>query len=198
MVDPRAPACPVASLDLPGNAATGMVAAAYFRARLSMRAAPDAAGRLGEPLGLRLDGRTNTAEISASGGTCALRLGPDEWLLLSRTEPPDALAARIAATAGGTPHALVDVSHRHAGLELAGPAVEAVLASGCPLPLGIAAFPPGRATRTLLAKAEILLWRLAADRFHIDVARSLAPYTVGVLREAIGVEVAIAELRSGQ
>jgi sarcosine oxidase, subunit gamma len=39
-------------------------------------------------------------------------------------------------------------------------------------------------TRTVLAKAEIVLWRRAHDSFHLEVWRSFAGYVSGVLAEA--------------
>jgi heterotetrameric sarcosine oxidase gamma subunit len=39
-------------------------------------------------------------------------------------------------------------------------------------------------TRTLLGKAEVILWRTGADAFHIEVARSLLPYVWACLEEA--------------
>jgi sarcosine oxidase subunit gamma len=40
-------------------------------------------------------------------------------------------------------------------------------------------------TRTVLGKAEIVLWRLAEQRFRIEVAQSFAPYVFGLLNEAL-------------
>ena len=116
-----------------------------------------------------------------------LKLGPDEWLVLagsaSDLQPHGPETSRLV---------LVDISHRNAGLLISGPRVEAVLAAGCPLPLESAAFPIGRATRTLYAKAEIVLWRRAETTFHVEVARSFAPYLVAHLGEAIDIEAALA------
>jgi heterotetrameric sarcosine oxidase gamma subunit len=39
-------------------------------------------------------------------------------------------------------------------------------------------------TRTLLGKADIVLWRTAADVFRIEVWRSFAPYVWACLEEA--------------
>jgi sarcosine oxidase subunit gamma len=39
-------------------------------------------------------------------------------------------------------------------------------------------------TRTLFAKAEIVLWRTRPDMFRIEVWRSFAPYVQGLLEEA--------------
>jgi sarcosine oxidase subunit gamma len=38
--------------------------------------------------------------------------------------------------------------------------------------------------RTLLCKAEIVLWRTAPSTFRLEVWRSFMPYVAGVLREA--------------
>ena len=43
----------------------------------------------------------------------------------------------------------------------------------------------GMCTRTLLAKAEIVLWRTGEEEFRIEVARSFAPYVVAFLDEAM-------------
>jgi heterotetrameric sarcosine oxidase gamma subunit len=46
------------------------------------------------------------------------------------------------------------------------------------------AFPVGMCTRTLFAKAEIVLWRIAPEVFHVDIARSLLPYVWACLEQA--------------
>lgn len=111
-----------------------------------------------------------------AGGVASLRLGPDEWLILA----PD--AGPIFAAASDHAAAVVDVSHRQVAIEIAGPRAAEVLNGHCALDLG-AAFPPGMCTRTLLGKAEIVLWRTGADEFHLEVGRSFAPYVWQCLEE---------------
>jgi sarcosine oxidase subunit gamma len=82
------------------------------------------------------------------------------------------------------PHSLVDVSHRQLGLAISGAHAATVLAAGCPLDLDRGAFPVGMCTRTVLGKAEIVLWRIAEDGFHLEVWRSFAAYVSGVIAEA--------------
>jgi heterotetrameric sarcosine oxidase gamma subunit len=102
-----------------------------------------------------------------------LRLGPDEWLLIDPAgAAPDLLP----------PHA-VDVSHRTAGIELAGPYARETLNAFVALDLADAAFPVGMCTRTLLGKAEIILWRTGADTYRVEVARSFAAYAWACLEE---------------
>ena len=110
---------------------------------------------------------------------CA-RLGPDEWLLCA----PEDTAPAFDSLAGRH-HSLVDVSHRYAGFAIEGDAAQWVLAAGCPLDLDSTIFTAGSATRSLLGKAEIVLWRLdATPAFRVECARSFAPYVQAFLQEA--------------
>ena len=77
----------------------------------------------------------------------------------------------------------MDVSHRQVALELSGPHAAWLLEAQCPLPLHVAAFPVGMCTRTVFAKAEILLWRTDLQTFRVEVARSFTGYVVDLLRE---------------
>ena len=114
----------------------------------------------------------------------ALWLGPDEWLLIADGADVAAIGDVLESVLEGTAHSLVDVSHRQVGLVASGPAAARVLNAGCPLDLGINAFPVGFATRTLFDKVEIVLWRRAEAAFHIEIWRSFAPYLSASLAEA--------------
>ena len=110
----------------------------------------------------------------------ALWLGPDEWLLIAEDEA-EGLGEALEAALAGVAHALIDVSHRQCAIELAGPGAARLINAGCPLDLDLSAFPVGMVARTLLLKAEIMLWRREAERFRLEVARSFAPYVAAVL-----------------
>ena len=144
---------------------------------------PSARWSLRMPETLRVDGFAVDLPLNRAsrveGRLCA-RLGPDEWLLCA----PEGTAPIFDALEGRH-HSLVDVSHRYAGFAVEGDAAHLVLAAGCPLNLDSTAFPAGSATRTLLGKAEIVLWRLdAAPAFRVDCARTFAPYVQAFLQEA--------------
>jgi sarcosine oxidase, subunit gamma len=117
------------------------------------------------------------------GERATLWLGPDEHLLWQASRqiaPPIAdLERALVAHA----HSLVDVSHRQVALEIFGPHAEAILAGACPLDLSAREFPVQMCTRTVLAKAEIVLWRTAPDAFHLEVWRSFQSYAQALLRE---------------
>jgi sarcosine oxidase subunit gamma len=121
---------------------------------------------------------------SQAGVRAALWLGPDEYLLLAPDAQAHTLALALEQAFEGAPHSLVDVSHRQTGLEVRGPHAAEILNSGCPLDLGLVAFPVGMCTRTVLAKAEIVLWRTAPDVFRIEVWRSFTDYVARFLDEA--------------
>ena len=128
--------------------------------------------------------------LAVEGGQ-ALWLGPDEWLILAEAGRGAALAGTIERSEA--PHALVDVSHRQLGFVLSGDDAALLLNGAVPLDLSEAAFPVGMCTRTLFEKAEIVLWRIGAQAWHIDVARSFAPYVrdlLAVIAEANGIPLA--------
>ena len=113
-----------------------------------------------------------------AGDHAALWLGPDEWLLIAPVAaPPPRVEGREAY--------LVDVTHRNAGLIVKGPRAGEGLNASCPLDLDERAFPVGMCTRTLFAKAEIILWRQNPDIFRIEVWRSFVPYVIGLLTVAL-------------
>ena len=117
-------------------------------------------------------------------GRAALWLGPDEWLLIAPVAQGASVAEQLATALAGLPHSLVDVGHRQSGCELRGPAAATLLSAGCPLDLDERAFPVGMCTRTVLAKAEVVLWRTATETFRIEVARSFVAYVSEFLAEA--------------
>lgn len=180
---------------MPRTAGTAELALAAVSARLVLRASAEVAGRLLMVAGLEAPDGINRA--SRTQAAAALRIGPDEWLVLIESGTSGAFATLMSAAAGHEAYALVDVSERATGLEISGPRVEDVLAAGCPLPLAIAAFPIGRATRTLLGKAEVVIWRQAEEQFHIEVARSFVPYLVAFLAQSIATEAAIVAFGQG-
>lgn len=130
-----------------------------------------------------VDLATESCRAAAAGARAALWLGPDEWLLLVPDEEGAAIGAALQAALSALPHSLVDVSHRQVGLGVLGARAEWLLESHCPLPLNLRDFPVGTCTRTVFAKTEIVLWRQAAERFHVEVWRSFSQYLVGLLQQ---------------
>jgi sarcosine oxidase subunit gamma len=143
------------------------------------RGARDAAGR---GFGLAMPEAACRAESAA--GRAALWLGPDERLLLAPDGLQDVLAGELESAIGSLPHSLVDVSDRQVALAISGPAARDLLAYGCPLDLDDSAFPVGMCTRTVLARADVILWRPSPEEYHLETARSFAGYVLGWLREA--------------
>lgn len=120
---------------------------------------------------------------AAIGASHALLwLGPDEVLALSTD--CNAPVATVLADLRAYPYSLVDVSHRQVSLEVSGPDAEILLCAGCPLDLHPDQFVVDMCTRTVLAKAEVVLWRKGPQAFHLEVARSYAQYVFLFLAEA--------------
>ena len=117
----------------------------------------------------------------ADGDWAALWLGPDEQLLIAPNADGPVMAQRIEGAMHSVPHALVDVSHRQCAVELRGPFATAMINTGCPLDLDLEAAPIGFCTRTVFAKAEIVLWRRTESCFQLQTWRSFVPYVTGLL-----------------
>ena len=147
--------------------------------RYVLRGGPQVMAAAGAALGLEISQAACRAVVN--GEVAALWLGPDEQLLLG----PDGLdlAATLAQALRELPHALVDVGHRQTAVQVSGPQGAVLLNAGCPLDLDLSAFPVGMCTRTVCAKAEIVLWRTSAEVFHLEVWRSFAPYVTEFLAE---------------
>jgi sarcosine oxidase subunit gamma len=150
--------------------------------RFVFRGRADAVAAVGGPYGVVLPRQACRAALV--GTRAALWLGPDEWLLLLPESEVEACATTLTQALTGLPHSLVDISHRHVGLQITGPRAAFLLNAGCPLDLDPAAFPLGMCTRTVLGKAEIVLWRAADPSFRIEVLQSFAAYVLQLLREA--------------
>ncbi len=69
---------------------------------------------------------------------------------------------------------------------MSGPHAATILSGACPLDLDLGEFPVGMCTRTVLAKADIMLWRTGEDSFHLEVWRSFSGYVTGLLSEIAG------------
>lgn len=114
-------------------------------------------------------------------GLAALWLGPDERLLIGPADTAAEMSGRLQQALAGLPHSVVETSHAQVGFELTGANAPTALNSGCPLDLDPASFPVDMCTRTVFAKAQIVLWRTAPDTFRVEIARSFAPYVTKIL-----------------
>jgi sarcosine oxidase, subunit gamma len=150
--------------------------------RYTLRGGPDARAAAEAAFGVGIP--SQACRASARDGRAALWLGPDEWLLIAPESAGGAVASALSATLEGRAHSLVDISHRQTDFSVSGAQASLLLASGCPLDLDGSAFPVDMCTRTMLAKAEVVLWRTAPQAFRLEVWRSFAAYLSQYLAEA--------------
>ncbi|HZZ52587.1 MAG TPA: sarcosine oxidase subunit gamma family protein [Pseudonocardia sp.] len=113
-----------------------------------------------------------------------LWLGPDEFLVVGHDGAGPELMTRLRVRTGGRWASAVDVSADRACVELRGAGVREVLEKGCPLDLHRRAFPPGRCAQTVLAKAQVILWRPAEQVYRLLVRRSYAHYLAAWLSDS--------------
>jgi sarcosine oxidase subunit gamma len=153
---------------------------AAYTGMVSLRVDPSgpAAERVAAVLGTRLP--TRCGDFASN----VLWLGPDEWLVVTDTDPV-ALTDQLAAAVGEEPGLAVDVSANRTALELTGPSARAVLEKGCPLDLHPRTFAPGRAVTTTLARIPVLLWQTGETSYRLLPRSSFADYVARWLLDAM-------------
>lgn len=164
----KAFACPGVSLQ-PAAPAT----------RISLRVRDTGLTEARKALGFALPSRPKSSV--SKGDVHCLWIGPDEWLVIA-AEASD-LPARFAK-AGNTKLSAVEVSHRNTAILVEGAKAADTLNSGCPQDLSLSAFPVGAASRTLLGKSEVILYRTGEAAFRVECWRSFSDYVWTFLVDA--------------
>ncbi|HXS20776.1 MAG TPA: sarcosine oxidase subunit gamma family protein [Steroidobacteraceae bacterium] len=147
--------------------------------RLVLRGGPLVLAAAADTLGLQRS--EAPCRAVRNDGRAALWLGPDERLLIGPADAIQEMQGQLQRALGGMPHSLVEISHGQTAFELSGARAAAALNIGCPLDLDPAAFPVDMCTRTVFAKAQIVLWRTGPETFRVETARSFAPYVTKIL-----------------
>lgn len=145
--------------------------------RSNLRAGARALTSLSKALGVAPP-KTPKSSVT-SGSRSALWLGPDEWLIVDEKNDPSADLAAVKAL-----HSAVDISHRNTAIIVSGERAADIINAGCPQDLSLAAFPIGACSRTILGKAEIVLWRTKRHEFRVEVWRSFSTYAFELLATA--------------
>lgn len=187
-------------LALAGRAGEAPADAAVVMAEKILPAAVNLRGDADDPafvaalhgaLGLELPTTPNT--VAGGGDLALLWLGPNEWLALLHSAPPEAeaqLAAKLRAALGDLHAAVTEVGESLACIHLAGPRARDVIAKGCPLDLHPRVFGGvGRCAQSHLAKAGVILHQVDPEKdpapaFDLYTRRSFADYLWRWLEDA--------------
>jgi sarcosine oxidase subunit gamma len=122
---------------------------AELAAQVSLRVADNVGKELGLP--------TTPNTWSTFDGHDALWLGPNESLVVSEIEAPDAIVHDLEPRLSGHHMSVVDVSAARAAIELTGPDRFDVLSAGCGLDLHPKSWRLGMCAQTLFARVGVLL-----------------------------------------
>ena len=147
--------------------------------RMVLRAQASQLAKIGRALSVTIPKKPKTSV--SKNGLSVLWIGPDEWLLLA--DDGFGLADKLSEVKSNL-FSAVDVSHRNTGIEVAGPMAETTLSSGCPQNLQLNVFPIAAVSRTLFGKAEVVLFRVDEQRFHLECWRSFSDYVWKFLVDA--------------
>ncbi|MEM7069537.1 MAG: sarcosine oxidase subunit gamma [Pseudomonadota bacterium] len=139
--------------------------------RISLRAEDKAVSALGKAAGVALPKKAGTTAVK--GDLVAMWIGPDEWFITA----PDGtgLEGKLNKVKTGL-YSAVSVNHRNTAIDVSGTNAVAALNSGCPRDLSLKAFPVGTCSRTVMGKAEIILWRTGENAFRVECWRSFSDY----------------------
>jgi sarcosine oxidase, subunit gamma len=113
-----------------------------------------------------------------------LKLGPDEWIVVSEALKPADLFERVKSELPNAAVAIVDLSCALKVLRLEGVAARDLLSGGCGLDLHSQSFPAGHSSRTRLAQLAVIIDCSSDDRFDLYVGRSYRAYLESWLRDA--------------
>lgn len=147
--------------------------------RLVLRGGPEVLAAAAEALGLQRS--EAPCRAVRKDGRAALWLGPDERLLIGPADAAGEWIGLLQRTLAAMPHSLVETSHAQTAFEVSGTRAAVALNTGCPLDLDLASFPVDMCTRTVFAKAQIVLWRTGPETFRVETGRSFASYVTKIL-----------------
>jgi len=123
---------------------------------------------------------------SIAPGLTTACLGPDEWIVIAAVKGSKALEKKLFGLSKKFTLSVTEISHRNVGFSLSGPETAAFINTGCPLDLGLEAFPIGKGARTVYENAEILLFRTGEQDFHLECWRSFGPYLRDFMVKVLG------------
>ncbi len=123
-------------------------------------------------LGLELSGAPQTAV--RRDDRAALRLGPDEWLVLCRRAEESRLGEELRRSLDGYSGAAASIGNGTSVIEASGPQARRFLAKGTAIDLHPNVFGVGRCAVTGFGKIRVTLWRVEADRYALLIGRSFA------------------------
>lgn len=166
-----------------GGGAGVTITPAEPMSRLSLRVKEKDLKTVGKALGLALPTKPKTSQTSSdkTDTYCsALWIGPDEWLVLG-SEGADLFGT---LTKLKPVHSAVDISHRNTAILLEGTNAVEVLQAGCPQNLNDEIFPVGACSRTILGKAEVVIWRKSTHSYHVECWRTFSDYVFKFMTQA--------------
>ena len=104
-----------------------------------------------------------------------LWLAPDEFLVVSETDPAALTSTLVEAVADG-PGSATDLSANRTTFVLSGPSAREVLEKGCALDLHPRAFAEGSAYVTTLGPVPVIIWKTGAESYRILPRSSFADF----------------------
>ncbi len=174
-----APIDPHSGLSFNGSSGTTLTIApeiARFSLGIALKNLDKAAGAFGALIPGKI------GEMTQTGQSSSLCLGPDEWQLMVPTALANPLAKNFAHLRATVPHSLVDITHRQIGIIISGPLATRIISAGCPLDLS--ELPVNGCARSILDKVQVIIMKTGEHDYHLEIMRSFVPFAWRFLQNA--------------
>mgnify|MGYP001627781496 CR=1 FL=1 len=152
---------------------TLMAPVARFSLRLRAANIPAVSRAIGVELPITV------GERASNGTTEAICLGPDEWMVIAKSDNTDTLVSACADVYTSATHSLTEVSAREITVRIEGDRAAELLTIGCPR--DIDRIPVGGGCRTVVDGVTVVLWRDEEQSFRMDIWRSFALHVIDLL-----------------
>jgi len=125
-----------------------------------------------------------TCSIGSNNSVNSLWIGPDQWLLMSETQPATAIIERCVESLSGLLFNALDQSAGLSGVRIAGTGARRLLAAGCALDLRDGKFTAGSCCRTRFAEIPAVIVATTDASLEMYVDRSYEKYLIDWLEDS--------------
>ena len=132
----------------------------------------------------KFDLPTKTGLVEILEDTSLLQVGPDEWLLISKSNKIIDKLPDLKNKLSRVHSSVTELSDQFQALYLSGPKTRKVLLKGCSIDLHQNIFLPKCCAQTLLGLAEVTLFCTAKNSFTLICRSSFANYVLDWLEDA--------------
>lgn len=140
---------------------------------------------LAETIGFDIPLNVCRTSIVQASETTVISVGPNMWDIVCKQSDTHSLLSAIEAATKQSNIFVTDMSDQLICMEIKGPNSLELLSRGCALDLRKDRFEIGHSARSLLAQANVILWRVDEDKYRMLFDVSLWNYLSQWIEESV-------------